>query len=506
MRRAGNRKGVCNMKILLTLIICAAVLQMTTQAPTSDTELLFNYIDKNQDMFVQTLKEWVAIESDSSSSALFGKVMQMVNVTAEKIRSLGGDVELADIGSQQMPDGEIVQLPPVILAELPKDSNKPTLCIYGHVDVQPAKKEDGWLTEPYVLTEINGNLYGRGATDNKGPVLAWLHAVEAYQALKQDLPVNIKFIIEGLEEIGSYGLDALTKQRNDTFFADVDYIVISDNIWISNKPGLTYGTRGDCYFYVKVSGGKQALHSGAHGGSLFEPMADLIALLDSLVDAKGQILVPGIYDDVAPLTEEERKLYENIQFDLEEYKNNIGVTRLIYDKKEDVLMHYWRYPSLSIHGIQGAYADPGSKTVIPNKVIGKFSMRQVPNMDPVVVEKQVTEYLHEIFAKRNSSNTLKILMPIAAKPWVANVNDPQYVAARRAIKTVFGVEPDMIREGSTIPIAWNFQDVTKKSVMMLPICGADDGEHSEKEKISRSNYIEGTKLFAAFFYELAQLR
>ncbi|XP_058878305.1 beta-Ala-His dipeptidase-like isoform X2 [Acipenser ruthenus] len=405
----------------------------------------------------------------------------------------------------QMSNGQSVHLPPVILAELKKDPKKPTLCIYGHVDVQPAKKEDGWTTDPYTLTEINGNLYGRGASDNKGPVLAWLHAVEAYQSLKQELPVNIKFIIEGMEEAGSNGLDTLTEQRNMTFFSDVDYIVISDNIWISKKPALTYGTRGNCYFFVEVEGQKQDMHSGVFGGSVHEAMTDLIALLDSLVESSGHILIPAINEAVAPLTEEEKKRYQGIQFDLEVHKKDCGVTKFLFDTKEEILQHRWRYPSLSIHGIEGAFFETGTKTVIPRKVTGKFSIRLVPNMDPSEVEKQVTEYLHKVFAERNSPNQLKVTMPISAKPWLADVSDPQFVAGRRAVQTVFGVDPDLICEGSTIPIARNFQDVTGKSIMMLPIGGADDGEHSQNEKMSRSNYIQGTKLFAAFFYELSQL-
>ncbi|NXG36213.1 CNDP1 dipeptidase, partial [Dromaius novaehollandiae] len=152
-----------------------------------------------------------------------------------------------------LPDGQNLPLPPVILAELGKDPQKPTVCFYGHVDVQPAKKDDGWKTDPYTLTEINGNLYGRGATDNKGPVLAWIYAVETFKALKLAMPVNFKFVIEGMEEAGSLGLEELLEEEKRCFFADVDYIVISDNVWLSNrKPALTYGTRGNACFFVEV--------------------------------------------------------------------------------------------------------------------------------------------------------------------------------------------------------------------------------------------------------------
>ncbi|NWW46121.1 CNDP1 dipeptidase, partial [Pedionomus torquatus] len=154
--------------------------------------------------------------------------------------------------SLQFLDGEDLPLPPVILGELGKDPQKATVCFYGHVDVQPAKKEDGWKTDPYTLTEINGNLYGRGATDNKGPVLAWINAVETFRALKLAMPVNFKFVIEGMEEAGSLGLEKLLEE-SQYFFSDVDYIVISDNLWLSNKkPALTYGSRGNACFCVEV--------------------------------------------------------------------------------------------------------------------------------------------------------------------------------------------------------------------------------------------------------------
>ncbi|XP_075069328.1 beta-Ala-His dipeptidase-like isoform X2 [Mixophyes fleayi] len=467
-------------------------------------EDLFNYIDAHQDDFVQNLKNWVAVPSDSSDPQFRGEVIRMMEMTAKRIETLGASVQIVDMGFETLYDGRKVKFPPAILAELGNDTTKATVCFYGHVDVQPAKKEDGWKSDPFTLTELNGNLYGRGATDNKGPVLAWIHAIDTYIAMKQDIPVNLKFIIEGVEETGSPGLEELIKGQ-EQFFSDVDYIVISDNVWLSRKPALTYGTRGNAYFFVEVESGKKDLHSGTFGGIIHESMRDLVYLLASLVDTSGRILIPGIYDDVAPVTEEEHKLYENIDFDMEEHKNNTEVNTFLYNNKEEILQHLWRYPSLSIHGIEGAFSGTGSKTVIPSKVIGKFSIRQAPNMQIPVVEKLVKNYLEDVFAKLNSPNKLKVSLEIGAMPWVANVDDPQYEAAKISIRKVFGVTPDMVREGSTIPLARTFQDLTKKRIMMLPIGGADDGEHSQNEKISRSNYIQGTKVFASFFLDLAKL-
>ncbi|KAF7645933.1 hypothetical protein LDENG_00196010 [Lucifuga dentata] len=166
----------------------------------------------------------------------------------------------------------------------------------------------------------------------------------------------------------------------------------------------------------------------------------------------------------------------------------------------------WRYPTVSIHGIEGAFSDPGTKTVIPAKVTAKFSIRQVPNMDAAMVKKQVTDYLHSVFAKRKSPNKLKVTMVIGAKPWLADTKHALYEAGKAAVKRVFGVDPDLIREGGTIPIARTFEDVTRKSIIMIPIGGFDDGLHSQNEKISRYNYIEGTKLFIAYLNEVAMIK
>ncbi|XP_007950930.1 beta-Ala-His dipeptidase [Orycteropus afer afer] len=354
------------------------------------------------------------------------------------------------------PDGQNLQIPPVILAELGNDPKKPTVCFYGHLDVQPANKEDGWLSDPYTLTEADGKLYGRGATDNKGPVLAWVNAVGTFGALEQ---------------------------------------VGSPRCLGERVTGVV----------MRVKCRDQDFHSGTFGGILHEPMADLVALLGSLVDSSGHILIPGIYDNVAPLTEEEKRMYEVIDLDLSEYRNSTQVEKFLFDTKEGILLHLWRYPSLSIHGIEGAFDEPGTKTVIPGRVIGKFSIRLVPHMNVSVVERQVKQHLEETFSRRNSSNHMAVSMVLGMHPWVADINDKQYVAAKRAMQTVFGTEPDMIRDGSTIPVARLFQDIIQKSVMMLPLGAVDDGEHSQNEKINRWNYIEGSKLFAAFFIEMAKL-
>ncbi|XP_060040585.1 beta-Ala-His dipeptidase isoform X2 [Erinaceus europaeus] len=484
------------------------MLSLSSPPPAGLLGRLWQHIDHHQDELVQALKEWVAVESDSVQPLprLRQELSRMMGLASERLRNLGASVDAVDLGTQQLPDGQTLPLPPILLAELGDDPRKPTVCFYGHLDVQPARAEDGWLSDPYTLTELDGKLYGRGTTDNKGPVLAWINAVGTFRALKQDLPVNVKFMLEGMEEAGSVGLEQLVQREKDGFFSGVDYIVISDNLWLSRtKPALTYGTRGNAYFTVEVKCRDQDFHSGTFGGILHEPMTDLVALLGSLVDSSGHILIPGIYDQVDPVMEEEKAMYEAIDLDLEEYRHSSRVRKFLFDSKEEILMHLWRYPSLSIHGIEGAFDEPGAKTVIPGRVLGKFSIRLVPHMNTTAVEKQVKQHLEHVFSARNSANQVAVSMTLGLQPWVANVRDRQYLAARRAIRAVFGTEPDMIRDGSTIPIARIFQDTLQKSVMMLPLGAVDDGEHSQNEKINRRNYIEGSKLFAAFFLELAEL-
>lgn len=466
---------------------------------------LFKYIEEQQDLYVKRLAEWVAIQSVSSEPEKRSETERMMNVAAKEIERLGGTVELVDIGKQKL-DGREISLPPVILGHLGSDPGKKTVCIYGHLDVQPAKLEDGWDSEPFTLAERDGKLYGRGSTDDKGPVLAWLNCIEAFQKINQELPINIKFCLEGMEESGSEGLEDLVFSRSKTFFKDVDYICISDNYWLGkNKPCITYGLRGITYFYLTVECCDKDLHSGVFGGSVHEAMRDLIALMDSLVDYKGKILVKEIYNSVAPLSEEESKMYTKIEFDIEEFTKDIGAKRLLHSTKEQILMHRWRYPSLSLHGIEGAFYESGSKTVIPRKVIGKFSIRLVPDMDPKVVEKQVTEHLTKKFAELESPNKMKVEMGHGAKAWVSDFNHPHYMAGRKAMQRVFSVEPDLTREGGSIPITLTFQEATGKNVMLLPVGAADDGAHSQNEKLNRSNYIQGIKLLGAYFHEVSVL-
>jgi cytosolic nonspecific dipeptidase len=303
-------------------------------------------------------------------------------------------------------------LPPILTASFMVNPEFHTVCVYGHLDVQPAERSDGWATDPFVVTEIDGKLFGRGTSDDKGPALSWLWAIEAFQKLGIPLPVNVKIVFEGMEEYGSEGIfdfiaaESSAASNSTLFFDDVDYFCISDNVWLGKrKPCLTYGLRGIAYFALSVKCCEQDLHSGVFGGTVHEAMTDLVHILSTLVESRtGQVLVPGIMDDVRPLSDEEYELYNDIDFNIDDYRQETRVNtvsnKLLYnDSKHDLLMHRWRYPTLSIHGIEGAFSGAGAKTVIPAKAIGKFSLRLVPDQSPAKIESLVRKHVEECFSQ-----------------------------------------------------------------------------------------------------------
>ena len=381
------------------------------------------------------------------TASTFAYLFKMAEFLASELKALGAEVHQRPLGKQ--PGKEHLDLPPVVIARYGNDKNKKTILVYGHYDVQPALKEDGWATEPFELTvDDKGRMFGRGSTDDKGPVLGWLNVIEAHKKAGVDLPVNLLCCFEGMEEYGSEGLEEFIHSESKGFFKDADAVCISDNYWLgTEKPCLTYGLRGCNYYSVSVSGPAQDLHSGVFGGSAHEPMTDLINVLSKLVDSQGNILIPGIMDLVEPVTEEEKSLYTNISYTMENLHESLGSETGIHPTKERTLMARWRFPSLSIHGIEGAYSAPGAKTVIPAKVIGKFSIRTVPNMESADVNRLVFDYIKSEFSKLNSKNTLDVWLQHDGKWWVASPKHWNFAAASKAVKQVFGVEPDMTREG-----------------------------------------------------------
>ena len=485
----------------------------STAVKANDAEL-FALIEANESRYIARLAEFVAIQGVSAEPAKRNHVREAVMWMQNEMNQLGAATRLEELGEQTLPDGTRLPLPPVLLAELGSDPSKRTLVLYAHLDVQPAKVSDGWDTEPFVLTEKNGALYGRGASDDKGPATAWLAVIEAHRTLNRELPINLRCIFEGMEESGSVGLPDLVRRLGAPGeYLDpqaIDYLCISDNYWTGKtKPCLTHGLRGCVYFHLEVECSKKDMHSGVIGGSVHEAMTDVVRIMASLVDSQGNILVDGIKDDIAPLTDAEMETYKQVEFDLESYKVDAGVDgvtdTLLHDTKEKILMHRWRFPTLSLHGIEGAFDGQGSKTVIPRKVKGKFSLRIVPNMHPTKVEELVRKHVYAEYQKLNSPNKINLIVDKAGFPWFRDPNAPNFQAASKATVRVHGVEPCLTREGGSIPITQVFEEVCDATCVLLPIGASDDGAHSQNEKIDRVNLINGIKTLACYIHELSML-
>eukprot|EP00917_Polyrhabdina_sp_WS-2016_P016413 GHVP01035488.1.p1 GENE.GHVP01035488.1~~GHVP01035488.1.p1 ORF type:complete len:362 (-),score=66.31 GHVP01035488.1:414-1499(-) len=349
-------------------------------------EGVLRHIEKHSDEYIETLKEIVAIPSVSAEAARRPDIRKMIEWMRDRLNKIGATTEIRETGVQTLPDGSKIEFPPCVLGILGSDPSKKTVLLYGHLDVMPAAKIDGWDSEPFeLLKKDDGKLVGRGSTDDKGPCLGWVHAIEAYQACGVELPVNIRFIFEGMEEQGSAGFKETCfemGQKKDPFFQGIEFICISDSYWLGTKtPCLSYGLRGLAHFWVQVKCASQDLHSGSAGGIVNEAMSDLCWLFGQLRDVNGKILVPGILDEVRPVKEQEMQTYKDISdFDWEERKKLIGTNKLTAESPAESLMNTWRFPTMSIHGFEGAFSGEGVKTVIPATVTGKLSVRLVPDM------------------------------------------------------------------------------------------------------------------------------
>ncbi|KAH9937824.1 CNDP dipeptidase [Epithele typhae] len=466
------------------------------------------FIDDNATKFISRLGEAVAIPSVSGDGARRPDVFKMSAWLDGQLKQLGVTTKLVDLGKHVM-DGQELPLPPAILGRIGEDPAKKTVLIYGHYDVQPAEKSDGWNTEPFtmVFNEKTGEMLGRGSTDDKGPILGWLNVLEAHKTLGLALPVNLRFCFEGMEESGSEGLDDLIKSEtakgNDGFFGGVDCVCISDNYWLNTRtPCITYGLRGLVYFKMTVSGPARDLHSGVFGRMVHEPMTDLVTLLSKLVAPDGTILVPGVEDMVPPADFDEKEIYDKLDYSIQDVEDAVGAPITLSNDKTTVLMGRMRMPSLSLHGIEGAFYSPGAKTVIPACVSGKFSIRIVPPMTPKAVEDCVLPFVKAEFAKLNSKNKLTIENLHDGRPWVADHKHWSYEAARRATEAVYQRSPDLTREGGSIPVTLTFAETLNVNVLLLPMGRGDDGAHSTNEKLDRSNFIEGSKLLGTYLYEV----
>jgi acetylornithine deacetylase/succinyl-diaminopimelate desuccinylase-like protein len=430
------------------------------------------------------LIELVKLQSVSSDPSKKSESLKTADFVVSKLKEIGAETKIIS--------NAMTNKNPLIYAKLGSDPEKKTILFYSHYDVQPALKEDGWNTDPFTVIEKDGYLYGRGTSDDKGPIVVVYQTIKELQ-LKETLPVNVCWLYEGEEESGSGGFIE-TVSKDHSFFGKVDGIMVMDTAWFGEKtPSMDYGFRGLVYAFIEIFGPSADQHSGAFGGSFREPMTDLIYILSKLISLDGKILVEGVYDSVKPLTPEEEELYNKIEFNVNEYKKSIGYnTKWDNEDPKKILMNLWRNPSLSIHGIEGAFYGPGAKTVIPAKVLGKVSIRLVPDQKPTEIAKLFENYVNKEFKKLNSPNTLVFHPHGLGDWWYGDLNNFLFKANQKAIKEYWKMDPIFARSGGSIPIIPFMEKTFNAPAIGMSTGQSTDGAHSQNEKLRIRN-LEGSK-------------
>ena len=448
------------------------------------------YLQANHDRFEKELFEWLRIPSISADSANKGDCHKAAQWLVNELNRIGLSAELIET------DGN-----PLVYAESKLVEGRDTVLVYGHYDVQPVDPLELWKTGPFEPTIRDGKLYARGASDDKGQTFTHVKSVEAFLATNGDLPVNVKFIIEGGEEIGSEALDKYLRTPEGVERLKCDCIVVSDTNQLGpGKPAITCGLRGIMATELFIEGPNADLHSGSFGGSVMNPAMALSQILASLVDKDGRVQVPGFYDDVVELTEAELEQLAALPFDEEEYRQQLGVDELFGEKGRSTLERRWTRPTLEINGLTSGYQGEGSKTIVPSKASAKLSCRLVSDQDP----NKIAELLRARIAEVCPPGVRFTLEGAHGAPGLLAPQESPYMAAAiAAIKEGFGVAPVMIREGGSIPIVALLSKVLEADALLLGWGQSDDAIHSPNEKFSLEDFHRGIETSLHFWEQFS---
>ncbi len=444
-----------------------------------------DYITGHKERFKDELFEFLRIPSISTSSEHKEDVRNAANFLLKKLKELNLDrVELFET------DGN-----PIVYGELVTDHSKPTVLVYGHYDVQPPDPLDLWETQPFEPTIRNGDIYARGASDDKGQSFTHVKALEAYQKSGKEFPVNIKFIFEGEEEIGSPNLVPFIESHQDLLSCDM--VLISDTaMFAEDTPSITYGLRGLAYMEVEVTGPNRDLHSGVYGGAVENPANALAEIIAKLKDDDGIIQIPGFYDKVKELTEEEREAYNKLPFDKGEYKSNLGLQKLHGEKSYSTLERASARPTLDVNGLWSGYQGEGAKTVLPSKAGAKISMRLVPDQDPKNIARLFKEHVESIAPETVS---VTVTEHHGGHPAMTDLSFYGLKAAAEAFEKVYNKEPLFSREGGSIPIVADFQKILEAQSILMGFGLNSDAIHSPNEKFALKDFYRGIQTSAKFF-------
>jgi acetylornithine deacetylase/succinyl-diaminopimelate desuccinylase-like protein len=460
---------------------------------------LNSYLEENRQSFEEDLCEFLRIPSVSTDSNYRDDVRRAGQWVAEHFSSVGLETEVIETPRH-----------PIVFAQSPPVPGAPTVLVYGHFDVQPPDPLDEWTTPPFEPTVRDGNVYARGATDDKGQMLTHVKSVEAWLKTQGSLPVQIKFLIEGEEEVGSESVTDLLMGKYDSDGKTPwierlksDIAVVSDNCQFGpGKPAITYGLRGIAYFELRVSGPKQDLHSGTFGGAVTNPANALARMLTALVDENGRVQIPGFYDDVVPLTEQERKQFEDLPFSDESFMQQIGVTGLSGEEGYSTLERRWARPTYDVNGLWSGYQGEGAKTVLPARAGAKFSFRLVPNQDPAKVRDSLASFFKDMCPP---GIEIELIDMHGGSGVLVPLDSPFVAAADRAIEQGFGVKPVFTREGGSIPIVSTFRQTLGVDTLLLGWGLDDDNTHSPNEKFCLADFHRGIKASAHLWGELGKI-
>jgi acetylornithine deacetylase/succinyl-diaminopimelate desuccinylase-like protein len=447
------------------------------------------YLDAHRSAFEEQLKALIRIPSISAQPDHDGDTRRAAAFVRDDLASLGFAPELIEMKRH-----------PIVYAEWLGAPGKPTLLIYGHYDVQPPEPLEPWLSPPFEPTVRNGNLYARGATDDKGQMFTHLKALEAWQKSSGKLPVNVKLVIEGEEEVGGASLEAYVGQCADRLACD--YAVISDTSQFApGMPAITYGLKGLAYFELLIEGANRDLHSGTFGGAVANPLNALATILASLNGEDGRIRIAGFYDDVRPLADWERAEFAKLPFSEAEFQADLGVRSLEGEAGYTTLERKWARPTCDVNGLFGGYAGPGPKTVLPCKAGAKLSFRLVPDQDPRTVERQFRDHVAAVCPR---GVRYEVLAHHGAPAVLVNIDTPGVRAAVRAVEKGFGTRPVFIREGGSIPVVGLIKEHLGVDTLLLGWGQSDDNLHGPNEKFSLADFHRGIKSSAYLLDELAK--
>lgn len=446
------------------------------------------FLRANSQRFENDLCELLRIPSISADPAYQDQVRRAAQWVAGRLNALGLSVEVIATAGH-----------PLVYAESPRREGLPTVLVYGHYDVQPAVPLELWTSPPFEPTRRNGDLYARGATDDKGQLLTHVFSAEAWMATQGRLPVNLKYVIEGEEEVGSMGLHEYLPAHADRLACDC--VVISDGSQFApGQPAITYGLRGIACFELQLTGPSRDLHSGMFGGSVSNPVNALTRMLAALIDERGKIRLPGFYDDVVPLTEKEREQFAALPFDEKHYLAQIGVSEPFGEEGYTTLERRWARPTFDINGIWGGYQGEGVKTVLPAHAGAKFSFRLVPNQDPQTVAAGLEAMLRRLCPP---GIAMKLVSHHGSPGVLVPLESPYIAAASRAIAHAFGRPPVFTREGGSIPIVTAFHQILRADALLIGWGQDDDNPHSPNEKFSLADFHRGIRASAKLWEELA---